>query len=81
MPSSFDPLITAWDTMEEEKLSIHFVKRKLFNFQLKKNNNKTVRSESSAFHIKSQKFNIKNVEQNNCNKGNSFRYNCYSCGK
>lgn len=41
LPSPFDPILTALETVEDEKLTLNYVKEKLLNFELKKSEPET----------------------------------------
>ncbi|KAK9674692.1 Zinc knuckle, partial [Popillia japonica] len=76
LPSSYDPIVTALETLDPQKLTLEFVKSKLLDQELKKNSTQledTRAAFSSKFGNKGSKFNRKT------NQGKIFK--CYNCGK
>ncbi|KYB24815.1 hypothetical protein TcasGA2_TC031830, partial [Tribolium castaneum] len=76
-PKSFDPLVTALETMEPSKLTLDFVKGKLLNYELKRKNQCSEIEVPGSSAFNSRKF---NKQQSVWNK-NVFPFMCHNCGK
>lgn len=92
LPKSYDSIATAFELVDEEKLTMEFVKRKLMDQEMKrKMNNECIEENKAAFSNSSnRKFQNKKWSDYSKRSGNSsndqqsrspFRYNCYNCGK
>lgn len=79
LPSSYDPIVTALETLEPQKLTLEFVKSKLLDQEMQRNN---IQSEETTTAVFSSRFANKGKGSNFSKKINQRKlFKCYNCGK
>lgn len=88
-PKDYDPIVTALETLETEKLMLEFVKGKFLDQEIKRKNDheENENDTTTAFSTKMaySRYKKQNYTKNNSgfnkNYTKSFNFNCHNCGK
>lgn len=96
LPKDYDAIVTALETLETEKLTLEFVKGKLLDQEIKRQNQQEgISGETSAVFLGNSKAATRNYQKSQYNQINSrtgknfttssqgkpFSFNCHNCGK